>query len=288
MRFQASLLAPLALAAAPSLAAAQQTVEFDLAGFSPFTVSGEVLLASTVEGEIIDAHIDATLAVQDTGPWTLSISFSLPTGGDGFSSDVEGWSGPGTFSTSFRTDAFNGPISVPRGAPFWSAFAFWNGGAPLELPGGGFGLQPLDGVFEELKLTLIFAPCPLGDPVAPWTDLGGAVTGSAGAPALAGSGSLCSGESGELNLAGAAPRSSAVLVIGTSALSLPVLDGLLVPTPELILPAIGVDAAGAASAEFVWPAAQPSGTELWLQYWIVDPLAPAGLAASNGLRAAAP
>ena len=38
----------------------------------------------------------------------------------------------------------------------------------------------------------------------------------------------------------------------------------------------------------VWPTNLPPGVQLWMQVWIVDPTAPLGLSATNGLLAATP
>jgi len=282
-------LAALSLALVPAVAeAAGEELVFDLSPFTPFGVAGEVWVVSSVVGQVIDARIDATLVVNETGPWSMGVSFDLPTGLDGFSSEVEGWSGPGTFTKSFHTSAFNGLLAPPPGTPLWSWFLHWTGGSPFTIPGGGDGYGPLDGVFTDLRLTLFLADCPFGNPSAPWSDLGGAIDGSAGTPLLAGSGSLCPDESGQISLSGALPGAPAVLVAGAAELALPIFGGLLVPTPDVLFPPLTVDALGGATTDFVWPAGVPSGTELFLQQWIVDAGAAAGLAASNGLRATAP
>jgi len=44
------------------------------------------------------------------------------------------------------------------------------------------------------------------------------------------------------------------------------------------------DGAGQLVVAGVWPAAAPLGSQLWLQYWVVDGSAPQGLAGSNGLQ----
>ncbi|QDU66078.1 hypothetical protein [Engelhardtia mirabilis] len=283
------LTAAAAVALLPAVAdAAGKELVFDLSPFTPFAVAGEVWVVSSEVGEIVDARIDATLVVHETGPWSMGLTFDLPTGLDGFSSDLEGWSGPGTFTKSFHTSALNGLVTPPPGTPLWSWFLHWTGGSPFSLPGGGDGYGPLDGEFTDLRLTLFFADCPFGDPAAPWSDLGGAVPGSVGTPLLAGTGSLCPAEPGAVTLTGALPGAPAVMVVGTAELSLPLFGGLLVPTPQLLLPPATVDGSGAASTPFVWPAALAPGSELFVQAWVVDPASAFGVAASNGLRAVSP
>jgi hypothetical protein len=281
-------LACLALLCSPTLAAAQELV-FDLSPFDPGSAVGELIGVSTASVEVISARIDATLVVQDTGPWSMSVAFHLPSGFAGLSSTDLGWSGPGTFSTSFVTDAFDGPLAPPEGQPFFTWFLTWSGGVPFSLPGGGQGIGPLDGQFTTLRLVLELAPCPGGDPQAPWTALGGGVGAGGGpAPVLTGTGSLCPGEPLALSLTGGAPGAVSFLVAGASELSLPLFGATLVPAPDVIFPAVLLDGAGAANTPFLWPAGVPSGVSLWLQQWVVDVGGPVGLTASNGLRGTAP
>jgi hypothetical protein len=48
------------------------------------------------------------------------------------------------------------------------------------------------------------------------------------------------------------------------------------------------DASGGWQLAFGWPACVPSGLALYLQVWLADASAPAGFAASDGLRAIVP
>jgi len=279
----------LSLLAAPRAAAgAGQQIVFDLAPFEPDGIVGEIQLVSLAEGVIEEARLDATLLVAETDPWAIDFSFVLPTGAVGFSSQVEGWSGAGTFTKTIVTDDLDGPVAPTPGLGFWSAFASWSNQTLGTGPGGTPTIVPADAQFTELKLTLTLAACPNGDPDAPWTDVGGALAGSAGTPQLAGQGSLCPLEPGALLVSEGAPGAPAVIVLGASELALPVLGGVLVPQPDALLGGLVLDGSGAATFPFTWPGDAVAGTELWLQAWIVDAGAPAGLAASNGLRATSP
>jgi len=60
-----------------------------------------------------------------------------------------------------------------------------------------------------------------------------------------------------------------------------------VPTPNLVLPA-GLVGMGTLDLAGIWPTNLPPGVQLWMQVWIVDPTAPLGLSATNGLLAATP
>jgi hypothetical protein len=122
---------------------------------------------------------------------------------------------------------------------------------------------------------------------ATWVDLGHALAGTTGSPALAGSGTLAAGSACALALSGARPSSAVTLVVGTSVLGAPFKGGQLVPAP-LGLVALASDASGAASLPFVMPPGLPAGTTLVLQAWVSDPLAVHGLSASNGLSGTTP
>jgi hypothetical protein len=85
-----------------------------------------------------------------------------------------------------------------------------------------------------------------------------------------------------LTLSGAAPGAPATLVIGLSALGVPFKGGTLVPQPDVLL-AFTTGAGGGVALSAAWPAALPSGTQTWFQWWIADAGGPAGFAASNAV-----
>jgi trimeric autotransporter adhesin len=115
-----------------------------------------------------------------------------------------------------------------------------------------------------------------------WADLGSGLAGLGGVPLLVGSGALSAGSSNQLDLTLARPSSPATLVFGFALLAAPFKGGTLVPMPLLLLP-LTTTAAGSVSLPFSWPPTLPRLTPLLFQCWVVDPAAPAGLSASNGL-----
>jgi len=121
---------------------------------------------------------------------------------------------------------------------------------------------------------------------APWKDLGGALAGSNGVPVLAGDGFLHAGETSFLALAQALPGTTAILVVGASSLNLSFKGGVLVPSPDALTPM--PTGAGKILLPIVPSQGVPSGVQLFLQFWIPDPGAIKGLAASNGLRVTTP
>jgi hypothetical protein len=80
------------------------------------------------------------------------------------------------------------------------------------------------------------------------------------------------------------PGGTAILVAGYSQANAPLLGGVLVPTPAIVVPGIPLDATGAWTLALDWPALLASGFAIYAQAWIPDPAGPQGFAASNGLR----
>ena len=117
---------------------------------------------------------------------------------------------------------------------------------------------------------------------AAWKDLGAAKAGSQGLPALVGTGRFSAGEAGTLALSKAKPSSLAYGVMGTSLLQVPFEGGTLVPAPAIVF-AVNVSSSGKVTIPFTLPANTPPGVSVCLQYWIADPAATKGLAASNAL-----
>jgi hypothetical protein len=126
-----------------------------------------------------------------------------------------------------------------------------------------------------------------GAPSGTWTDLGFGLAGSQGIPKLAGSGSLLPGSTVSLLLTDAHLSIDAWLVIGLVATYAPFKGGTLVPDPALIIPIV-TDSLGTSQIGGAWPAGLPSGLTVHFQCWILDPVAPKGLAASNALLAITP
>jgi hypothetical protein len=61
----------------------------------------------------------------------------------------------------------------------------------------------------------------------------------------------------------------------------------MVPTPNLVIP-VGFASLGALNFAGTWPNGLPPGAQRWIQAWIVDITAPAGLSATNGVLASTP
>ena len=122
----------------------------------------------------------------------------------------------------------------------------------------------------------------------PFSDLGAALAGAEGEPALTGTGTLAGGTPMSLRVTGALPFAPARLIVGAQLLQLPFKGGVLVPSPVLVLPALPTDAVGKLVLSTTWPPALPSGVSIYAQAWITDAAGPAGFAATNGLRLTTP
>lgn len=121
-----------------------------------------------------------------------------------------------------------------------------------------------------------------------WVDLGHALAGSSGLPLLSGTGALTAGAITTLDLLHAAPSSPTVLVAGGSQLALPILGGVLVPSPDVLVFGLATSAQGELAHAFAWPGGIPTGASLYFQAWTADAAAPQGWSASNGLAATVP
>ncbi len=121
----------------------------------------------------------------------------------------------------------------------------------------------------------------------PWTDQGGALPGGAGAPRLAGTGSLAPLSSGALALTDVASAAAGLLFLSPSVRPVPFFGGVLQANPAVATRPVHTGR-GAWSLPFTMPHDTPAGVELWLQAAVVDPAAPGGVAISNLLRALTP
>ena len=124
-------------------------------------------------------------------------------------------------------------------------------------------------------------------PLAPWTDLGGGLAGTAGTPKLTGGGTLQAGTPFSLELTDARPLAVAALIVGTSQVDLQFYGGTLIPSPDFIVVFPQTSATGTLPLGGSTPAGIAPSSSLYFQYWIDDPVAVLGLAGSNGLRATA-
>lgn len=120
----------------------------------------------------------------------------------------------------------------------------------------------------------------------PWTWLGDALPGAAGAPQWFGEGSLLAGAPTTFTLSGAAPNAFTMLLFSAAMAPTPVLGGTLVPAmigaPAVAFP-VSTSATGTFTWSLPWPAGLPSGAHLYSQVWIADPTGPQGATASNAL-----
>lgn len=120
-----------------------------------------------------------------------------------------------------------------------------------------------------------------------FVDIGEALAGTLGEPVLQGDGALGPNSPYSLELSGAQPSAMAALFVGFSRLDALFKGGLFVPQPEFVW--LGTTSAtGAVELVGSFMPGAPAGTELYLQYWILDDGAVAGLAASNAIRGVTP
>lgn len=120
-----------------------------------------------------------------------------------------------------------------------------------------------------------------------WDDLGFAMPGGAAATRLVGEGVFQLGRSPYLRTTGAPPQTFGLWVAGLAPALQPLLGGVLVPTPDLVLGHL-TDAAGRAVWMPTVTTALPTGLGLWLQAWYPDPQLPSAVRASNGVSTRTP
>ena len=126
------------------------------------------------------------------------------------------------------------------------------------------------------------------EPPATWQDVGFALAGVTGKPSLVGTGTLVAGTAVSLEIANGAPNAPATLFVGLSTLFAPFKGGTLVPTVDITLAGIPLDAGGGVKLTGTWPAGIPAFTQLAFQAWIVDAAAVKGVSATNGVVATTP
>jgi hypothetical protein len=149
-------------------------------------------------------------------------------------------------------------------------------------PGGsnGLGLHTSEATIATLRpaLSVVFEH-------HPWTNLGGSLAGTNGAPQLAASGRLADGKPILLAVSNGVPSGTAIFVLGTSVLNAPFMGGLFVPTPQVVVPGLPLDGAGALVVPGTWPSGVPTGIDIVIQFWIPDAGGPLGFAATNACKA---
>lgn len=175
------------------------------------------------------------------------------------------------------------PFVAAGGVKYWIRIVAWQPGFPDWGPTKGTGGNGSH--FRYSTGAHMFQNVP-GDTsftlAATWHDLGLAKAGSAGTPALTGSGALAAGAAGTLKLSGAKANSTAYGIVGLGALNVPFLGGTLVPAPDLVF-AVPTSGSGQVTLPFTLPAGVPAGVTMYIQFWIADPPASHGFSASNAL-----
>jgi YVTN family beta-propeller protein len=121
-----------------------------------------------------------------------------------------------------------------------------------------------------------------------WTNLGFALAGTHGPPIATGTGTLQPLSTLTLALLDARTSSAAYLVVGAAQANLPFKGGTMVPSFDTLIAGFGTGAAGQVSLAGPFPSGLPSGFGLYFQWWVQDPVAVKGFAASNGLKGTVP
>ncbi len=122
------------------------------------------------------------------------------------------------------------------------------------------------------------------------TDLGFALAGTHGEPALGAAGCLTANTPFYLHLSNALENTTAFLVVGVARIDAPFKGGVLVPDvapPGLVL-GLPTGPSGGFLLDQTWPNLGAGGFSLYLQTWIQDPAGPAGFAATNALEGTVP
>jgi hypothetical protein len=164
-------------------------------------------------------------------------------------------------------------------------YAFCNFDGPLqfdvlEQQQFGFGLRTASLGFPFSNFVTEF------DFDAYWRDLGNALAGASGTPALTGTGIVQPGQLVGLSLTDAAPSAPAALFLGFSPAYVPFKGGVLVPSPDLIITGLSTSPTGSLLLNSTLPPNTPVGFAFLAQFWVVDAGGPAGFSASNAMVAA--
>ncbi len=120
-----------------------------------------------------------------------------------------------------------------------------------------------------------------------WKDLGFGLAGLTGEPLLQVDSSMIPGTPFALSLSNAKPNSFIYNIAGFSLLQLPFEGGTLVPALDVMLFG-ATDSSGVQSLQAPFPNGMPTGASAWIQCWLADSSAVAGLAASNAVQGIAP
>jgi hypothetical protein len=267
------VLAAALAAAAPQLASAQaETHGFDLptADLAIFGLQISLDYLAPPVGTIVETRADLQYTSGGLDAAQLEFLVQAPTQSVPiwtFTGADLGWSGTGSFQADISTSALDGIIDLGDPAPGASLFL-----VVIRTTTG----VPLNGQLAASSIQV---------DIDPWIDLDHGLAGTGGlVPALDPTASLAQGSPFQLDLVDALPGSTAFVVLGLSPLSAPFKGGVLVPHPDLFVP-VPVGPGGSLSLSATWPGGVPGGLSIYLQCWIQDPGGPAGLAASNAVRA---
>jgi Metallo-peptidase family M12 len=119
-----------------------------------------------------------------------------------------------------------------------------------------------------------------------WCDLSGGIAGTTGVPVLAGQGTIDQTQPIELRIRDYAPNAVGLLIIGATAINVPIFGGTLVPAIDVTLPLVGTTTELVESC--AWLATQNPGFEAWFQAAFLDLGAVQGFAASDAVKVTLP
>ncbi|MEO0650990.1 MAG: hypothetical protein AAFZ65_09955, partial [Planctomycetota bacterium] len=180
----------------------------------------------------------------------------------------------------------NGWIEPFAGHEVFTGYGSWSGGAltpgTKEAPAQ---VGWLNASLDHFSVTLHFAPCDSVQLPLEWKTLEGGIPGLAGEPRLEASYSSCLAATGELRLVNGPSFAPVFLIAGGEPIHLPLHGGTLVPTPDLLFGPYFLDHKGAHGWPFAWSSLDLPDQAFWLQAWVVDPSAPAGVSATDALEA---
>ena len=126
------------------------------------------------------------------------------------------------------------------------------------------------------------------EPHTQWTDLGHALAGTNGTPQLFGEGELVALQDVTMTLRKAKPHAPVWFFLGVNVANLPFKGGTLVPQPLVAVGGVATDVNGKLTVGATMSTNLPPGTEVVIQAWVVDPVGPKGVAASNGVMGTSP
>ena len=119
-----------------------------------------------------------------------------------------------------------------------------------------------------------------------WCDLGGGIPGALGTPTLTGAGTINLAAPLTLTVRSYAPNAIGLLIVGASAINVPLFGGVLVPSLDVPLTITGNGADIVHNAN--WLANLSPGFQAWFQAAFLDAAAVQGFAASDAVKVTVP